>query len=493
MIHRIDSFYLRGGEAVPVTVSCEAVPNPEGRTMLHAVGLAEEDLYPILRTTVRALQASGYALAPGCNSIIDIIPAIPGGEARQLMLPIALALIAASGEEGITFPDRCYVAGELKPDGTVLPVRGSLQLALSVSDWRIPSCVLAEANALDAYAVTGRPGIFGVKDVAQAVAFFKGDSSTRAACRADGTGEWRDRPDRDTVPERPPLPSADQSMLRAASIAAAGGFGLLSVAFKNPCMKGHCAPERMAGLIAGLLPPPDDTQDGIETDKTLSLAGLPYGNTFKNVPFQDTSALQGTEHLVGTVSEPGAATLAHEGVLLIRDAGSLTGTILTKLTEATESGTVTHGRGRAAVSWPADCQVVLAIRNDGKPFPKAFSSVTPIYCFVHPGQKEGNVTEEDIEAARRAVAGALRRGYGREGCPTARLDGIQTERLVSDQADTLEVLRKISEKLGFDAAEKLTCIRVARTIADLDEEERVAPKHVAEAAAYVTKHYARKA
>lgn len=488
MIHRIDSFYLRGGEAVPVTVSCEAVPNPEGRTMLHAVGLAGEDLYPILRTTVRALQVSGYALAPGCNSIINITSAIPGGEARQLMLPIALALIAASGEEGITFPDRCYVAGELKPDGTVLPVRGSLQLALSVSDWRIPSCILAGANALDAYAVTGRPGIFGVKDIAQAVAFFKGDSSTRAACRADGTGEWRDRPDRDTVPERPPLPPADQSMLRAASIAAAGGFGLLSVAYAHQSVKDSCAPERMAGLIAGLLPPPDDTQDGIETDKTLSLAGLPYGNTFKNVPFQDTSALQGTAHLVGTISEPGAATLAHKGVLLIRDAGSLTGTILTKLTEATESGTVTHGRGKAAVSWPAECQVVLAIRDDGKPFPKAFSSVTPIYCFVHPGQKEGNVTEEDIEAARRAIARALRRSFGRKGYPTARLGYDQTNRLVSGQADTLEVLRKISAAFGFDTSEMLTCIRVARTIADLDGEGRVAPEHIAEAAAYVTRY-----
>ena len=281
-------------------------------------------------------------------------------------------------------------------------------------------------------------------------------------------------------------------MLRAASIAAAGGFGLLSVAYAHQSVKDGCAPERMGALIAGLLPSPDDTRSSIETDKALSLAGLPYGNTFRNVPFQDTSALQGTVHLVGTVSEPGAATLAHKGVLLIRDAGSLTGTILTKLTEATESGTVTHGRGRAAVSWPADCQVVLAIRDGGKPFPKAFSSVTPIYCFVHPGQKEGNVTEEDIEAARRAVARALRRGFGREGYPTARLGYDQTNRLVSGQADTLEVLRKISAAFGFDTSEILTCIRIARTIADLDGEGRVAPKHVAEAAAYVTKHYARK-
>ena len=487
---------LYGTEPVLTACACDVTQG----IGIHFVGLADAAVKESLLRTVTALQAFGYRI-PGKKIIINLAPADLRKDGTHFDLPIALSILAASGQENLSDLGQWLIVGELALDGYVRAVDGAVQAALSVNQPGIKGVIIPadSAYALDGlideytpvYAAGSlREAIDTVINPSTATTAFAYNKAHRVAPPPTGEMHWDDV-------------KGQVAAKRALEIAAAGGHNLLLVGPSG-------APKQeLARIIRDILPPPTGEQL-TDNAKIYSTDNRYYDNRTR--PFRAPHYSSSISALLGGgVSDrlhPGEVSLANNGILFLDEVNLMPKALQEALRGPLEDRKVVFSRLKGTTEYPADFMLVGAMDpcpcgqyglgdrctctpNQRGLFtshlsPSLYDRLT-VCTWVSPG-REGETDYDDMAtvAARVAKAREIQKArFAGEGFDTnERMMARDVEKYCVLSDEVTKILETIVSRLGLSARAYMRIIKIARTIADLEGSEYILPQHVAEASSY---------
>lgn len=499
MYGQISTLAFVGIEARPVEVQ---VRISGGRHMFAIVGLPDKAVAESRERVRNALHAVGLGL-PYKHITVNLAPADLPKEGSHFDLPIALALMVATGAVAPDAVEGYAAIGELALDGSIRGVPGALPAAVGANALGkgliCPEACGAEAAwAAEDMAVLAPPHLLSL------VNHFTGRQTLA-------------RPEPNVA--RSPLPLPDlkdvkgqETAKRALEIAAAGGHNLLMVG----------PPGSGKSMLAARLPsilPPLEPQEMLEVSMVMSLAGeLAGGRIASNRPFRAPHHSASMAALVGGGSRPrpGEVSLAHLGVLFLDELPEFQPNVLDALRQPLESGETVIARANHRITYPSRFQLVAAmnpckcgggIGQSCKRGPRCAIDYQarlsgPFLDRIDLQIEVGQVSAADLVlpapsegsaeiGLRVARARSVQRArFSALGVAAARMRtnadcaGQLLEQIAMPDDAGLGLLREASATLGLSARGFHRTLKVARTIADLDLADGVGRIHVAEALSY---------
>ncbi len=482
-----------------------------GTPAFTLVGLPETAVRESRDRVRSAIVTSAYTF-PTTRLTVNLSPADLPKHGGRFDLPIALAILGATGQLDPKTLEHFEFLAELSLGGDLRPVRGALLAAAAAGDAGRPIVVAGDNGAEAALPE-------------QAVALPARQLSDVVAHLAGG----------DVLTPTPPhtlaiSPSHGGTLTevrghhapkRALILAAAGGHNLLM----------HGPPGTGKTLLARCLPnllPPLTALETMEVAAIHSLAGRLIKGGLPPRPFRAPHHSATAAALVGGGSDPvpGEISLAHHGVLFLDELPEFTRGVLENLREPLESGMVAIARARARVEFPAAFQLVAAMN----PCPAGRDCRGGVTCVCppdllrryqsrlsaplldridlqvevpavpvalladasrdHGGQEVSDCNAgraddrtEDLEA-RAVIAAARRTALDRQGVPNARLGPRETDRICRPDAAGLALLERAAARMGLSARGWHRALRVARTLADMRDKPLIGREEIAEALAY---------
>jgi magnesium chelatase family protein len=429
---------------------------------------------------------------PVSRIIVNLAPADLPKEGGRFDLPIALGILAASGQlPARTLAGREFI-GELSLDGALRPVNGALSAAVATRE-ASRSLILPVANGPEAALVGGLQARTAA-DLASVCEHLRGGTPLPPVTPAPPS----------PPPVRPDLADVrgQAGPRRALEVAAAGGHDLLLIG--PPGTGKTLLAERLPGLL-----PPLDEQAALELAVIGSVARGRFDPAeWRLRPFRQPHHSATPAALIGggRHPRPGEITRAHRGVLFLDELPEFPRAALEALREPLERRRVTVARASGSVSFPADFQLVAAMN----PCPCGFVGDDARSCRCSPEQVaryqgrisgplldrldlhihvprpppaallERNSAGEDSATVAGRVAAARDRQAAR-GSPNARLSPERLLAACDAEKRALGILEAAAARFHLSARSCHRLLGVARTIADLDQRERVAVPHVSEA------------
>lgn len=493
----VNSRGLDGLSAPEVAVEVHLAGGLPGFTL---VGLADAEVREARDRVRAALQNSGFKF-PERRITVNLAPADLPKESGRFDLPIALGILAASGQLPLaadTRPGKALAdhefAGELSLTGALRPIRGALAMTLA-ADRHGRSFVLPLASAREA-ALCGAP-VLGAETLLEVCAHLAGSAPLTALAAGEQGGGAVAYADLAEV-------RGQQQAKRVLEIAAAGAHSLL---LAGPPGAGK---SMLAARLPGLLPPLAQ-EEALESAALLSLAGQFRPENFGQRPFRSPHHTASAAALVGggTTPHPGEISLAHHGILFLDELPEFERRVLEALREPLESGRIHISRAARRAEFPARFQLVAAMNpcpcgfaggNDGRcrctpeqiaryrgrlsgPLLDRIDLLIEVPALAadalqHPADGEASASVRARVVAARALAEA------RQGKANAALAGAEIDRLCTPDRAGAALARQAIERLRLSARAYHRVLRVARTIADLAGSASVGAAHVGEAVQY---------
>jgi len=503
MFARLTSGAVLGIEARLIEVQCDI---SDGLPTFQVVGLPEKEVSESRERIRSAIKNSGLSFPSG-RITANLAPADLRKEGVGFDLPIAAAILIASGQ--LPDPsDELVLVGELALNGDVRGVPGVLPIALETAANGLSGIVVSEENAAEAALVKGI-SVYPVRTLGDLVRFLRKEEDIRPFI-SDPRRLLEEEP---TTIENDIAEIRGQAQAkRAIEVAAAGGHNLLMIGppGAGKSILARCLPELL---------PPLTFEEALEVTRVYSIAGLLERGSSLVVrrPFRAPHHTISYAGMVGGghgLPGPGEISLAHHGVLFLDELPEFDRRVLETLRQPLEDRSILLSRAGVSVRYPASFMLVAAMN----PCPCGFlgDPVHPCTCSIGDVQRYrkrlsgpfldridifvevprlpvddlfGVRKGESSKDVRARVTAARRMQWERmrdepDLFSNAQLDSSGVREYCTLDEEASSILKRAVSRFSLSARAHVRILRVARTIADLDGEERIKAAHVAEAIQY---------
>nr|WP_319564349.1 YifB family Mg chelatase-like AAA ATPase [uncultured Rhodoferax sp.] len=499
----VQSRALLGLEAAAVTVEVHLA---NGLPCFTLVGLADVEVKEARERVRSAIQNSGLEFPNNKRITVNLAPADLPKDSGRFDLPIALGILAASGQIDAAQLTNYEFAGELSLSGELRAVRGALAMSLALHASHVCTQLVLPPGSAEEAALVPDAQVYRAQHLLDVVQHFLPVTSPNTSAEP-GPGWSRIMPEPQLrVASYPDMADVKGQLgaKRALEIAAAGGHSLLLIG--PPGAGKSMLAQRFAGLLPAM-----STTEALQSAAVASLGGRFTLEHWAQRPICHPHHTASAVALVGGGSppRPGEISLAHNGILFLDELPEFPRAALEALREPLETGRISISRAARRADFPARFQLIAAMN----PCPCGYLGSTQKTCRCTPDQVaryQGKLSgplidridlhvevpavntaelmnappgESSASIQTRCVA-ARERSMARQGMSNQALQGQALEQHLHLDDAAAKFLNVAAARLGWSARSTHRALKVARTIADLGGAHHTQVTHVAEAMQY---------